>query len=609
MDTSPGPLVDLPMDLSSLLRRGPVVSALALLALVLIPSEISATEREWNLGLVKSGGGSFWNRLFGRVSDTKPSWAVEAPGAAGARFGLGLDVFFEHQESLKISFLEQTVRTRDLLTGGEETGVMRTDPGLLNRKFDLQLDLAGVGIQSAIALPSVGLPRDLRLYPTLVFQAASADVSLDFHDGTRAEDSSSLDGQGPLFGTGLDLATSLCRNCPWFTGASYRFQRLPSLTVDRSPPFGPAGFNVLEDEVRLGREVQEASARAGYSFSGNQVVSYLGVSHRWTDVEIEDHLRYRDPFGEVETTLDSLTRLDSETTLALAGVEARLGPRLFSRMETSVGDGDWGVLFRVSYLLTKEPERLTENQSTEIAAQIGKIRTEYVQALNALPETVELAVVYTLLDRIEKKLLAILPFPEFAAMHDSVRYEFRKIRERLAQGNAVDTTRRSPPLFVPAVLRTDWSMPAEPTALRLAPESRKNSQVSSRTDSLLNFIDLIWKVFSTSDIEVHLCVTTAPAKGAIVELWPLSFPGGGDSVTSNDRTYFYRGLYAYRTRLSEYEPLKCPFENSDECRLDLLKRDHPLVECTLNKKGATVGACTVTDEPPGRLDCKTYERR
>ncbi|HEX6903915.1 MAG TPA: hypothetical protein VF789_29660 [Thermoanaerobaculia bacterium] len=595
MDTSPGPLVDLPMDLSSLLRRGLVVSALALLALALIPSEVSAAEQEWNLGLVKSGGGSFWNRLFGRASDTKPPWAVEAPGAARARFGLGLDVFFEHQESLRFSFLEQTVRTRDLLTGGEEIGVMRTDPGLLNRKFDLQLELAGVGIQPAIALPSVGLPRDLRLYPTLVFQAASADVSLDFHDRTRAEDSSSLDGRGSLFGAGLDLATSLCQGCPWFTGASYRFQRLPSFTVDRSPPFGPSGFNVLEDEVRLSREVQEASARAGYSFSGNQVVSYIGVSHRWTDVEIEDHLRYRDPYGEVETTLDSLTRLDSETTLALAGVEARLGPRLFSRMETSVGDGDWGVLFRLSYLLT-EPAPPTDPLYLEIAARIRKIRAEYLKAVNGLPEVVDLAVIYALLERTERKLLDALPFPKFAALHDSVRDRFQKIREALAQETAGAASSRSLPRFVPAVLSISGAISAEPVAARLATEPK------SKLDALVDFLDLIIKRFENDDIIIKVCVKTSPEQGADVLVHAFSYDEKQYTTYSNGTVVVPRGLYAYRVELPGDQLSKCfPNDPAGCIPLDFLSWDNFFIDCRFN---SPLRSCKAIEETSRKSRCQ-----
>ena len=64
----------------------------------------------------------FWSNLFGPVADSHPPWAVEAPSGAGARYGLGLDVFSEHQESLEITFNEQRIQS------GEEGGTVRTDP-------------------------------------------------------------------------------------------------------------------------------------------------------------------------------------------------------------------------------------------------------------------------------------------------------------------------------------------------------------------------------------------------------------------------------------------------------------------------------------------------
>ena len=237
----------------------------------------------------------FWSHLFGPVADSYPPWAVEAPSGAGARYGLGLDVFSEHQESLKITFNEQRILS------GEDSETVRTDPGLLNRKFNLRWDLTGAGVKPAVALP---LPRTLGIYPTLVFQAAVVDVGLDFHDRNRSQDSSSLDGRGPLFGTGFDLTRSLCRSCPWFAGASYFFQKIPSVTVDRSPAFRPDRFEILEDRVQLERDVHAVATRVGYGFSGNRAVSYVGALHRWNDVRIDDRLRYRDPF-QMETSLVS----------------------------------------------------------------------------------------------------------------------------------------------------------------------------------------------------------------------------------------------------------------------------------------------------------------
>lgn len=380
--------------------------------------------------------------LAAETGEEAPPWTVEAPGAAGARFGLGLDLFFEHQESLRITFQEQALRSLDPSTGNEVSTVVRTDPGLLNRKFDLRWDLTGVGIQPAVAVP---FPRALGIYPTLVLQAASADVSLDFLDRNRPEDSSSLDGRGSLFGAGLDLTRAFCEGCPWFAGLSFFSQQIPSFNVNRSPPFGLEGFEILDDEVQLRRDVQEVSTRVGYGFSGHRIVSYVGVRHLRTDVEIEDRLRYRDPFL-VETSLSSRTKLESEVTLASAGVEARLGPRLFGRLETSVGEEDWGAFFRVVYLgqekesdegLTQRDLRRLEEIASVVGPRIAEIHARFLADWKKLtvvegPDGQPAYLVrelLALLDRTERAILGVLvDYPDLEALGDWVRDEFREAR-------------------------------------------------------------------------------------------------------------------------------------------------------------------------------------
>ncbi|HKH49735.1 MAG TPA: hypothetical protein VKM72_34190 [Thermoanaerobaculia bacterium] len=288
-----------------------------------------------------------------------PPWTVEAPGVARARFGLGLDVFFERQESLRIASQEKTLRLRDVPSGREETELLREDPRLLNRKFDILLELEGGGSELSVPLPDVPI---LGLSPSLVFQAAAADVHLDFLDRNRAADSTSYDGRGSLFGTGLDLTASLCRSCPWFAGASYRFQKIPSHDIDRSPAFSAPRFEILEDETRLGREVHEISARAGYSLPGNRIASYIGVRRRSTTVQIDDELRYRDPFGITETHISTRSKLDSDTTLALAGLEAHLAGPFYARIDTALGEGDRVVWANLMYLVPRQRVRIVSEE-------------------------------------------------------------------------------------------------------------------------------------------------------------------------------------------------------------------------------------------------------
>jgi hypothetical protein len=536
----------------------------------------------------------FWTHLFGPVADSRPPWAVEAPGGAGSRYGLGLDVFFEHQESLKITFNEQRVVSGDL------SEIARTDPGLLNRKFDLRWNLTGTGVQPAIVLP---LPRTLGIYPTLVVQAAVADVGLDFRDRNRPGDSSSLDGRGPLFGAGLDLTRSLCRSCPWFAGASYFFQKIPRLSVDRSPAFLPEGFEVLEDRVRLDRDVHAVSTRIGYGFSGSRAVSYLGVLHRWNDVKIDDRLRYRDQF-QTETSLASRTRLESEVTLAVAGVEARLGPRLFGRLEASVGGRDRGGVFRVVYLPgrppSEQPEQPSREETARIAARLREIRTELSGVVDNLGDVVALETLLALLDRFEKEVLGVLPYPKYAALRDLVTVRFQQARDLLKQGNAELTSPRA----VPAVFSPRSDLRIELAALTLADSA--NSKALQAFTTVVDLVDRIWKVFNEDDIVINPCVRTEPDLDAEVQVYPLSYRKGGGKVWSNDNLPLFRGLYAYTVTKAGYGTIMCPAGSDEGCKLDLLTLARPLIRCRLSlSKDDPNASCGVTKEPSGSWECKS----
>lgn len=529
-----------------------------------------------------------------------PPWAVEAPGSAGARYGLGLDVFFEQQESLRITFNEQRIAS------GEQSETVRTDPGLLNRKFNLRWDLNGTGIQPAIALP---LPRTLGIYPTLVIQAAVADIGIDFRDRNRPEDSSSLKGRGPLFGTGLDLTRPLCRSCSWFAGAGYFFQKISGVTVDRSPVFRPEGFDVLEDRVRLDRDVHAVSTRVGYGFPGSRVISYVGALHRWNDVKIDDRLRYRDSF-QTETSLASRTRLESEVTLAVAGVEARLGSRLFGRLEASVGGGDRGGMVRVVYLPggaapvtppPPEPEQPSREETARIAGRLQEIRREFAGAVESLGDVVALETLLELLNRFEKEVLGTLPYPEYAAMRDLVNLHFQQARDRLKQGSPAG---RMPSPFhaVPATFNPHLSSRIEPAALILA-EVRTKTEASRIFGPLLDFVDLMWKRFNTSDIVVNPCVKTNPVQGARIDLHPLSYKG--DTVTTNKHKKLRRGYYAYHASKKGYAEIECPKGRMENC-LDLLTPDRPIIVCTLSRsQNDREALCTADEETDGQRECES----
>ena len=143
-------------------------------------------------------------------------------------------MLFEHQESLEVSAFRGTVLTRDLLRGGEQCAEQPSDPALLNRKFDFLWELEAAGVELPIDLPGLwGLEQ------RLVLQAGVADMSLDFIGLRDQADNAGLSSRGPLFGAELEVEGSLFGSGPLSWGGSLRWQKLPSLTVDRGAGLPP----------------------------------------------------------------------------------------------------------------------------------------------------------------------------------------------------------------------------------------------------------------------------------------------------------------------------------------------------------------------------------
>jgi hypothetical protein len=327
----------------------------------------------------------------------------------------------------------------------------------------------------------------------------------------------------------------------------------------------------------------------------------VGVLHRWNDVRIDDRLRYQDGFG-TETALSSRTRLESEVTLALAGVEARLGPRLFGRLEASVGGGDRGGLFRLVYLPGRPPERAarpSREEAAEIAARLQEIRMEIAAALDNLGEVVPLDTLLELLDHFENEVLGTLPGPEYAALRDQVTYEFRQVRERLKQGNPAAP---SPPRSY--AVRASFD-PRRASRIE-ASETRTNEEAKQAFKPVRALLDDLLSLGKDKDFQVNPCIKTEPVQGALVE---IRFLGNGEvagRIKSNGRLpLMNRGRYGYRVTKRGYPTLECPDRGSKDCGLNLLSHARPLIRCTLSfLKNDPDATCLVEDEPPGSRDCK-----
>jgi len=531
------------------------------------------------------------SRLAPRCAIILLALATAVPGSAAAsgfRFFAGSDLSFEHQESLRIAGVQRDIRVRDDL-GSEEESTYREDPALLNRKFDLLLELDSASVDLALDLPGLLLPGAFRLQPTLLLQAGVADVDLDFRDRTLARDSTSLGGRGPLFGTSLELAAR-CASCPWLVSTEYRFQRLPRMTVDRTPSFD-LPFEILADEVRLERDVQEASTRIGYGFS-NGILSYVGASHRWSDVEIEDGLRYVDLFG-TETTLSSRFELDSEVTLGIAGVETRLGKSFRGKIETLLSEEDWVVRAQVVYRApgripspspgtearqeSEEERRQIEKRAQEIdlaiAPGLAAVREAFLAGWRNL-QAVEgpdgqpaylVREVDDLLRKTEREIRAVLrPYPELEALADWVSDELSAARKEL-------------------------KLPAPPQVAGPVDAAYAALQTSVGT-ILKELVDAVLGGTVDKDIEklqreprtMKLRFETSRGPLTTLLIHPRYEPGDVTTLVPGSPKTVWRGSYAFRLGPQKRNNPRCGVDGmgtSATCPLNLLDDPCPVLRC------------------------------
>lgn len=294
-----------------------------------------------------------------------PPPGVESPAAAGAGFGLGLDLLTEAEDGL------ETAASRTLVTlrnpdGSEETFVRPGDPELEDRKFDKDVTIRGLGLQVPVGLPSFRLGPAVAIYPAAVLEASLVETEVEIVPLTEGGSRTSLTGSGVRLGVGLDWVATACRRCRLFWGGGYRYRILPELDLDPSVRAGGAGPEALREEVRLSAEGHRVSGRLGYAFRGGRLAPYVGVRYWVTDLEIEDELLLRDRLLGQETRLDTRTDLEGEGAEAVLGLDFRLPRRYAARLEAAVGDDSVSALVKVVGFLGSAPDSPRE-PDTEVA--------------------------------------------------------------------------------------------------------------------------------------------------------------------------------------------------------------------------------------------------
>jgi hypothetical protein len=529
----------------------------------------------------------------GAVTGTISPWAVESPGAAGAPFGIGIDFASERSTGLRITSADSVVTLRDLARGTTETTSLPGDPSLLNRKFAIRVRSTGEGAQVPIALPRLRL-GGVSLFPTLILQAASTRVAVDFADLPQPTDSTALGGRAFLYEPGLALAARLCSDCPWFAAAGYRLGILRHLSAWRSPGFAAPGFTVLEDRSRLGLRQDEALLRIGRSLPGGRVAVYLGLVWGRDQLVDDDAVRLRSDQAE-ETDLSSRTRLAVSATAGLVGIEARITGPLLLRLEGVVGGGRSGVALKLAYLRMPAPrppqkpprryERSQQEVARQILARLGRVEEALAAEPRAPrgarpgePEMVPAAAVAHWLDDVERQFLAALAGEELIALRDYVRDLFQRARQDLGLAAARTVAESG---GRPRGLLAQASLTSRPRPAGAAVLPRQDQEVSRRKLDTWHcrFDDLKENFRRWAQhlrLQIDLQVKSEPEDGRQFGIEPYSYPPGHQDLRTNGTLEgVWRGLYRYTVDGGE------SYQEAAGDRLDLVRGSPLIVLCHL----------------------------
>jgi hypothetical protein len=434
-------------------------------------------------------------------------WGVESPRSAGARFGLGVDLRLDRLEGL------EAIGGSTAVVGPGGT-VVPVDPGLDNRKLERELELDGVGLQAPVALPRFAL-GGLAVDPSLVLEVAAVDARLDFRPRTPNDAGASLDGRGTQWGVGVEWVATACRRCRVFWGGGYRFRTLSGLDLDRRPRLDGA-FEVLADEVRLGSDTHLVTGRVGFAARGGRFAPYLGARGRWSEVEVEDELRFRGPTG-AETALRTRLELEDDGVAGVVGLDARLGGRLLGRVEAAVGDQGTAALVKLVHHFgggrrsagSGEVSEELERRAPGLAADLERIRRQLDEGRRALDDVsgpgaapaYRLVDVLALLDRTEAALADALADPILGPLRDLFTVAIAEARAELMA--ATRTAQAAPVRRRPGIALAAWQLAQDRPA---GDEKRLGSAVDSVLERLSSLIDWARGKAAAGELEVDLCI-------------------------------------------------------------------------------------------------------
>jgi hypothetical protein len=542
-----------------------------------------------------------------------------------------LDFLVEKQVSLTIDSARTTVTTRDLAHGTISTQLLSGDPNLLNRKFGIGWETHGAGAQVPLALPRVPLGASWGITPTLVLQAADADLNLAFHDLPEPRASTSLHGRGLQLGAALDLVAPLCAGCGWYAGGGYRYRFFPRLAVDRGQPVAEPGAQVLSSHVRLDRTVGEASLRLGHVFGGDRAAVYLGAVRRRSRITVDDDLVLGQSAIQQQTRLLSRTGFASTVTTAIGGLDVHLAGPFFARAEVTFGSGDSTVLGKVVMVpawrpwfagtavrrqaakeiqpggevppepAAREIQQRAWQIADQIAPRLAEIRARFAREAAILEEQPAPAAadIARLLDGTEREILDVLNAPELLALRDAVSDFFAKARDALGLERAAASA-TGPGARIYALGGAAGAVPALLAPGNVAGGIRAAAQRTSLPPAAVRTsltrvdagLGLLSSQAANRDLLVSIYVKSVPQQWALFEMFnersqvpshpcpersqvpSLPHPCPVKTVTTDHALRnVYRGLYRITVTHPDFKRI--------EYELDLFADSGPIVRCCL----------------------------
>lgn len=533
------------------------------------------------------------------------STGAQAARLPGSRFGLGLDLWAEGLDGFENTWAETTVTQPDA-NGTVTTTVIPGDPALNNRKFDYRWELRTFGAQVPVALPDFPFGRLGRLYPRLTLEAARVEATFEVLDRTGGGADLHRQGEGTLWGLGLDLVGRFGEEDRWFAGGGYRYRQLSNLDLSSAlpqagpPTFPPTASTAVQlpfEEVRLDRREHAVTARVGRAF-GDRVFPYLGIRGRLADLEVEDSLDIHSPLQGLDFQVRSSSRFENDAVLAVGGVDARLGP-LVLHVEAAAADSDWSALVKLVYArwpeaISSEEIRRTEHAkrrerwlrraaaiSAALVPLLEEVERRFLERRRELesgpygPGDVE-----ALLDVTEEDLLEVLGrFEDLGALRAYAKDFFRRQREQVrADGGGTSLGRSPPPAggARPVALAGPRHAPGAPALVPPPPEERGGW--GRLLDAVGGFLSALVTGAREDElyIEVEISASDPPLRLCPGDVSLACLRGEKSCDCREGEEAVWRGLHLYRFKF----PQNLEVDSRVDCQAYVQRNcDQPSLRC------------------------------